>query len=155
MKITKNQKIISVVSIGILIVSLALMFVDIFVSDFSFGYHPALTFLFCLFVGFGIVCLLLGLKNKSSFCFFLSAVLLGLDLFYIFLAFALKLWWAGLIVLAVFWAVMSILCFLSGSNKTEDIALNEKAEYKNYKQREAEKVKTEKEELPELKSFKE
>ena len=159
MKITKSQKIIAFSAIALLLVSLALMFVDIFVPEFKFGYHPILTFLFCNFVGLGIICLTLGVLKKSSFYFFLSAILLGLSIFYVFIILSLKYWWAGVIVLAAFWFIMSIFCFISGSNKTESIALNDRPDYKNYEQRKAEKeakkAEEKEKELPKLKSFKE
>ncbi len=156
MKVSKNQKILAIVSIFVLLISVALMLIDFF-TEFSFGYHPLLTFVFSLTVGFGIMCLALGLAKKSSWQFFLSAVLLGLASLYIFIIY-IEMWWICLVLLAVIWGVLAIVCFMIGGNKTEDIALNEKEDYKDYKQRREEKKIEEefapKEELPKVKSFK-
>ena len=54
--------------------------------------------------------------------------------------------------------IVMLLSLIVNGNKTEDIALNDNDDYKNYQERKAEeeakKLNEEKEELPEIKSFK-
>ena len=155
MKNTNTRKILSLISILIVLASTALMFVDIF-TDFTFGFHPALTFLFVLLAGFGIMSLSLGITRKSPAYFFLSSLLLGLALLYVFIIYV-KAWWLIIILMFVVWSLMAILSLMRNGNRTEDIALNKDENYKNYQQRKAEKaLQEEKEEkIPEIKSFKE
>ncbi len=155
MKITKKQLILSIASIAILLISLAVMLCD-FLVPLNIWIFPVLTFLFCLFIGFGIMSLILGFYYRSPWYFFLSAILLGLALFYAVIQYVT--WWICLVVLLVLWAIVAIVSYMSSGNKTEDIALNKSPEYKNYNQRKAEKLKAEAEkepdEMPEIKSFK-
>lgn len=155
MKNTKKQFFISVLSILIFLSSLALMLCDIFIP-LNIWTHPVLTFVFALFVGFGIMTFAFGIVKGSPWYFFLSAVLIGLSGFYVLIQY-LKLWIA-LIILFVFLAIMPIISIIFSGNKTENIALNKSPDYKNYHERKAEKTAKEKEELdeelPEIKSFK-
>jgi len=155
MKITKKQLVVGIVSIAIFVCSLALMLLDVFVP-LNIWTHPVLTFLFALFVGFGVLTFVLAILNRLPWYFFLSAILLGLALLYVLLQYV-KIWIA-LIIVIVFIAIVPIISFIVAGNKTEDIALNKSSEYKDYYQRKAEKEKAEiekeKEELPEIKSFK-
>ena len=152
MKITKNGKILALSSLFVITLSLVVCLIDA-TTSFNFGIHPILTFLFCLFVGFGALCFVLGILRKSSFQFFLSAILFGLSLVYVFILYV-SAWWLIFIVLFVLFFVMAMVSYLTGSNKTE-FALNDSPEYKNYKERKAEKKEEICEELPEIKSFKE
>jgi len=156
-RLSKKQLALSVSSIAILVVSLVVMLLDIFIP-IDLWVHPILTFLFCVFIGFGIMCLALGFSEKSPWFFFLSAILLGLAFIYAFVCSVSEYWWISLVVVAVVWAIFAVLSFMSAGNRTEDIALNKSPEYKNYEQRKAEREKAESEAkpetLPEIKSFK-
>lgn len=155
MKTSKSGVIIAVVSISILIVSLAVMLMDVLIP-WNFWAHPAINFLFCLFSGFGILALVLGIKRSSPVFYFISALLLGLAVFYAVFQYAA--WWVALIITLVIWAIFSIISLVTAGNKTESIALNNSKDYKDYAQRKAEKQaeneKKETEPLPEIKSFK-
>ncbi len=155
MKITKKQLAVTLVCIAVLVVSLVITLLDALVP-LKIWVHPALTFLFCLCVGFGVLLSVLGFARKSVFYFFLSAILLGLALVYALSNYID--WWIGVIVVAVVWAIFGCVSFIANGNRTEDIALNKSPDYKDYKQRKAEKEAAEqaeeKKELPEIKSFK-
>lgn len=153
MKPTKNQTLVAVLSILVLLISLAVLLCDIFIP-LNFWTNPVLNFLFALFTGFGLISLGIAINKRSSWFVFLSAILLGLAIIYV-LAQYIK-WWIGLIIVAVIWAVFAIFSFILGANKTE-YAVNDSQEYENYHQRKAKKddeSKEENEELPEIKSFK-
>lgn len=150
-----KRLVLGLISIAIILVSLAVMLVDVFVP-LSLWTHPILNFAFCIFVGFGVLALMLGVKEKSPWYFFLAAWLLGLAVFYLIIQYAK--WWIALIILICILAVLGILSVIIAGHKTEDIALNKSPDYKNYEQRREEKLQEEKlstpEELPEIKSFK-
>ena len=152
----KTKKlIIPVLSVAVLIISLAIMLCDIFIP-LNFWTHPVLNFLFCLAIGFGVMCMGLGFARSSVWYFFLSAVLIGLALIYALLQYIL--WWIGVIVVCVVLIIFSILSIISAGYKTEEIAINKSPKYKNYFQRKEEKeqkeAQAEPEKLPEIKSFK-
>ena len=154
---SKNKKILGVCSIAIFVVALAFMFIDWF-APLNLLVHPALNFVAILFLGFGIMTLVLALKGKSPWFLFLSAVLIGLFLLYILLDVLWPDWWIAVVVTVAVWAIYAILSITLFGNKTEAIALNKSPEYKNYEQRKLEKEEAEatkeEEPLPELKSFK-
>ncbi len=155
MKVKKSKLFVVIASLIVLVASLVVMLCDALIP-LNFWVHPALNFVFCLFVGFGVICMVLGFVKVSPWHFFLSAILLGLALIYALSQYIV--WWIGLIIVAVIWAIFAILSFLIGGGKTEDIALNKSPNYKTYDQRKSEKekqnaVNTSKE-LPEIKSFK-
>lgn len=157
MKCTKSQLIVAILSIAVLVVSLVVTLCDAIIP-LKFWLHPALTFGFCIFIGFGLILTVLGLGKKSVWYLFLGSVLLGLALIYAISQIVPDVWWVGIIVAVVVWAIFGVMSFVSNGNKTEEIALNKSPEYKNYEQRKAEKDELEKnkekEELPKIKSFK-
>ena len=157
MKTTKNRMILGVCSIAIFVLALAFMIID-WVLPLGFLVHPVLNCVAILFLGFGIMTLVLAFKKKSPWYMFLSAGLIGLVALYVLLARVLSAWWIELVVTLAIFAIFAILSVTMFGNKTEDIALNKSPEYKNYEQRKAEKqaAEAEKEEepLPEIKSFK-
>lgn len=151
MKNVKNKKVICVASITILVLSLAFLLVDVLVP-LRLWTHSILNFLFCLLLGFGILLLSLGFKSKSAWYVFLGTIFLGFAIFYVLMQYLY--WWLALVIMFVCWAVFGVLSFMRSNSKTE-YALNDEPEYKDYKQRTAEKVEVEKvEELPKIKSFK-
>lgn len=158
MKISRKSLILCIASIAIIAISFTVMLLDALIP-LNFWVHPALTLLFCLCIGFGIMTVTLGIINKSPVYYFLSAVLLGLALLYALIN-LVKFWWIGLIALVLLWVVMAIFSFMSAGNQTENIALNKSPDYKDYNQRKAEKEAKEAEEekeekeLPKIKSFK-
>lgn len=152
----KNKRlVIGLTSIVILIASLTVMLLDIFIP-LKLWTHPVLNLLFCMFIGFGVLSLTLAIKSKSPWYFFLSAILLGLSIFYVLMQYVK--WWIALIVLVLMLVIVAIVSVIIAGNKTEDIALNKSKDYKDYEQRREEKLAKEKEErpveLPEIKSFK-
>ena len=157
MKITKNQFCYAITSICILVASVTFLILNFLLFP-DFWIHPILNFFFVLFIGFGIVSLVKAFACKAPIYFFLASLLLGLSIFYVCFIYLNGIWWICLIVLVVFMLIISITSFIMAGNKTEAIALNKDPEYKNYEQRKAEKEAEEankpKEELPEIKSFK-
>lgn len=151
MKITKKQLIVSIFSIAILITSLIVMLLDIFVP-FNLWLHPSLNFLFCMLTGFGILLLILGVKNSFSWHCFVGLILLSLAIFYVLMQYLA--WWISVITVFVVLCVVGLLCFVKTGNKTE-LSLNDDPSYKTYKERKKAVVTSEElEELPEIKSFK-
>ncbi|MBE7089903.1 MAG: hypothetical protein E7362_03765 [Clostridiales bacterium] len=154
---SKNRKILGISSIAIFVVALAVMLMDWFIP-LNLLFHPAANFAAILFLGFGIMTLVLAFRNKSPWFLFLSAILVGLCLLYVLLYVLLPDWWIAVVVVVAVWAIYAILSVTLFGNKTEAIALNKSPEYKNYEQRKAEKEEAEankeEEPLPELKSFK-
>lgn len=157
MKLSNKQLSISIASIAILVVSFAVMLLDAIIP-LNIWLHPILTFLFCNFIGFGIICLILGFSKKSPWYFFISAILIGLAFVYAFACSAPEYWWISVVAVVVIWIIFAVLSFMVSGNQTEDIAINKSSSYKNYEQRkiEREKAESKKEEksLPEIKSFK-
>ncbi len=155
MKITRKQLVYGIVSIVILLASLSLTLCDALIP-LNIWVHPALTFVFALAVGFGAMCVVLGVAKKSAWYIFLAAILLGIALFYVLIHY-IK-WWLVLITIVVFWLIIRVICFLIINNNTENIALNKSKDYKNYEERCAEKATTESdvkpEDLPKIKTFK-
>lgn len=153
MKITKKQLIVSLISILIVLGSLAFMLCD-FLIPLNVWTHPILNFFFCVFLGFGILTMVFGFIKSSPWYFFLSSIQFGLTLIYALLQYLP--WWIGVVIVVAVWIIFAIVCFISNGNQTESIALNESKEYKSYEERKAEEenAKTEEnEELPEIKSF--
>ena len=153
MKISKKSLLLAVVSIAIVVASFVVMLLDALIP-IGIWVHPILTLLLCLFVGFGIMTLVMGFTSKSPWWFMISAILLGLALIYV-IANVTPLWWIGLIAVIILWVIVALFSFISAGNKTESIALNKDPEYKDYNERkeEAKEAPEEKEELPELKRF--
>ena len=109
MKISKKLMLLAIVSLFVLLASLTVMLLDIFIP-LDFWTHPVLNFLFCLCVGFGLISLILGFINKSSWHFFISSILLGLALIYLLAQY--MYFWIGLIIVACFLLVVCLLCFI-------------------------------------------
>lgn len=122
----------------------------------NFCLHPITNFLFVLFIGFGFLTLILAVKNKSPWFFFVSAIFLGLSAFYVSIFYVV--YWVSIIITISLLAVFVILSLIICGSKTEDIALNKSPDYKNYQQRKEEKaiLESEKpqEDIPVIKSFK-
>ena len=155
MKISKKQLLISVVSLLILVASIAFLLLDVLLP-IGLWTHPALNFFFVMFVGFSVLTLVLGFSKASPWYFFLSGLLIGLCAIYALIQYIE--WWAALLVVLGIWIIFAAISFIKAGNKTEEIAMNTSSEYKNYEQRKAEKQALEQakepEELPKLKSFK-
>jgi len=155
MRKPKNQVLLSIISILIITVAIAVMICD-WAVPLNIFMHPVLTFFMIVFGGFGILCYALGGVKKSSGFFLAGAFQIGLVIIYVLICVRVY-WYIALIVMLSFWTITGIVTFLVCGNKTEEIALNKSSNYKDYKQRNAEQQKddnTEKEELPEIKSFK-
>ena len=155
MKISKNQFIYTVISISILVLSVAFLLIDALVP-LNLWTHPFLNFLFCICLGFGALSFAVAVKKSSPWYFFLGATLFGLALIYVLWQYIP--WWIGVIIVAVVLIICSLVSLISAGNQTENIALNKSKDYKNYKERKAIKDEEEKnspkEQLPEIKSFK-
>ncbi len=153
MSVKKNRVINGVISIVILLVSLAVMIIDFAVPTVNIFIHPVLTFLMCLCIGFGILHLCLGVVNKSAFYTFLGAIWLGLAIFYVLIC--LLNWWIALISVVVFWLIMGSLNTIINGNSADDSAMNKDGDdYKTYQERKEEVTEENGKEVPELKSFK-
>lgn len=147
----KQTKVLAFISLCILVLSTAFLLVNEFVFK-DFLVHPILNFLVFNALSFGALCIVLAFLKKSPWYFFLSAILFTLFALYLLLV-LVDPWWISIIAVFVLFGVFTALSYMRCGNKTEDIALNKSDDYKNYKEREKEKVE-EKEEIPELKSFK-
>ena len=156
MKISKRQLTISIVSLAILLASIVFLLLDVLLP-IGLWTHPALNFFFVMFLGFGVLSLVLGFSNSSPWFFFLSGLQLGLCIVYALIQYVD--WWVAVLVAVGIWIIFAIISFIKAGNKTEEIAMNTSPDYKNYQQRKAEKAELEAskqpEELPTLKSFKE
>ena len=143
-----------ITSLCIVLASLVVMILD-YAIPLNLWFHPALNFLFCVFTGFGVFCIVLGITKKMPWYFFLSSGQLVLSLIYLLIFYKVE---AFIIVISavVLCVVICLSSLIVCGNKTEEIALNNSDDYKNYKERKAENnaVITEEEKLPEIKSFK-
>ena len=155
---SKKNLLLGIMSVCILLASLAFAIIDAALS-LEIWTHPVLNFLFGIFVGFGVIALVLGFKKASPWFFFVSVLLLDPALFYVVVQY-LKPWWLCLLIFGVLLAIFAIVSVMVAGNQTEDIALNKSPDYKTFEQRKAEEKakaaaeeKTEKP-LPEIKSFK-
>lgn len=147
MKKSLSKVFLGLISICIILASLVLCILD-WAIPLNIWVHPILTLLFCLFVGFGAVCITVGITKKSSWYFFLSTILFSLAIFYVL--FQYVVWWLCIIVELVFAICMSIASVIVCGNKTEQVD-NEELKQKNV----LDSQKSEqKEELPQIKSFK-
>lgn len=156
MKLDKKNTINIVICSIILIVSAILMILAIAIKEFTLFSHPILAFLFSLNVGLVLLNLVNGIIYKSTVCFMLFSATLLYVATYSLIEFANLIWWAIAIIDVVIVILGVFLSLLVAGNKTEDIALNEKPEYKNYQQRKAEREleeSGESVELPKIKSF--
>ncbi len=122
----KNKVLNTTVSILILLIALTVTILDAVVPTLNIWIHPTLTFLFVLFLGFGIKTLVLGFMRKSAWNFFISAILLGFSFAYAFICTFTKIWWLAIIVVVVLWAIIALISIAYNGNGTEDIALNSK-----------------------------
>ena len=148
----KSNLVIGIVSILIVLASLTFMLCDIFIPIYLW-YHPVLNFLAFILIGFGVLCLVLGIIKKATFYYFLSILFLAPAIFYILIQY-IK-WWIVSVIIICLCSVLAIIGVILFGNKSESIALNESPNYKNYKERYAEKQANEiQEELPKIKSFK-
>lgn len=156
MKITKSALVYAIISLIIILASFTVMLLDALIP-LNIWVHPVLTFLLCLFIGFGVLTFVKAVIAKSPWFFMLSAILLGFALLYVLIN-TIIFWWIAVIAVIILWGIVALFSFVSAGNKTESIALNKDPEYKDYKTRKAEKEQQEKlekeEPLPEIKSFK-
>ncbi len=159
MKITKKQLCLSVFAIAIIVIALTLTLVKALVPLKFWGtgaLYEILFFVFCIAIGFSIMCAYIAFCKKSPWYFFLSATLLGVAVAYA-VSYYLA-WWIGAIVVLCLLAIIAIISFITAGSHTEEIALNNDGEYKNYEQRKLEKQEQEnlieEKELPKIKSFK-
>ncbi len=155
MKISKNNLVVALTSIFILLVATTVLILQ-YAIPFDFMTHPLLNFLLILASGFGLLTVILGVVNKSPWFYFVCAILFSYVLIYGFCQF--DFWYVGLIVAVVMCIIVGLFSFITAGNKTEEIALNDKPDYKDYKVRRQEKLEQEqseeKKELPKIKSFK-
>lgn len=137
----KNRLLNNMLSIAILLIAVTVSVLDAVIPSFDLWIHPILTFFFVLFLGFGIKSFVLGFTCGSAWYFFISAILLGIAFAYGFICTFIEFWWLAIIIVVVLWAIIALLSILVNGNGTEDIALNSKPDYKNYKERKKEENK--------------
>lgn len=134
----KNRLVNGIVSILILIISLALMIVDFVSPSINILLHPVLTFLLCVLVGFGVFFIVSGLIKKSAFSTLGGSFCFGLALLYVLSC--LLVWWIGLIVTVTFWLVMCIVSTMINGNSADDCAMNKEGDgYRTYEARKQDK----------------
>ncbi len=129
-------------------------------KDWEIAVHPILTFFLLLFTGISLTFLVNGLVSKYSWHTFCGGGLFFICLVYALIdVFSLK-WWIIVITSVSFVIILFALSVFTAGNKTEDIALNNHTEYKDYKTRYAEKEEQDRineenqGEMPTIKSFK-
>ena len=156
MKNSSKNKLGYIVSLLIVVASLVVTILD-WTMPLNLFIHPLLNFLLFVFAGLGLYVFVLGFAKKSPAYFFLSAILLDLSFLYVLISYSVE-WYICLVCVIVLPVIVMLLSLIVNGNKTEDIALNDNDDYKNYQDRKAEeeakKSTEEKEELPEIKSFK-
>lgn len=158
MKLTKKQAITLAAYITVLFSAVLLMILE-WAGVFTLCAHPIFMLLMILSGGFGIIQIVLAIIDKSPFRFMLAAFLLVYLVSYCLIDFLSLKWWLILIIdIAVVFFIVAASLFTAG-DKTEGIALNAAPDYKDYKERNAERDAKEAEEeenlvLPEIKSFK-
>ena len=152
----KNARLFLTIS-NIVIAVLSVLFA-ILDGSYNWGItsHPILTFFFLFISGYAIVFLISGFARRYNWHTFIGAILFAIALLYALIDVFTVKWWIILIVMFAFIFIAFAIAILLNGNKTEDIALNNHEEYKDYKQRRAEKLANEEqeEELPTIKSFK-
>lgn len=128
------------------------------IEEYAITSHPVLTFFFILVAGIAVSLLLSFLAFRNTWHGFLGFIVAFFALLYAFIDVIKLEWWIILISMIAYIFVASAVVILFNGNKTEDLALNEHKEYKNYKERQAEKEALEAEQsvepLPEIKTFK-
>lgn len=152
-----TRMIFAIFALLITVASVVVSIVD-GLNEWEIAVHPILTFLFLMLSGFGLLFLFSGFARRYPWHILIGSVIFFFALLYALIdVFTIK-WWIILIVMIAYVFVAFSLTFIISGNKTEDIALNNHVEYKNYKQRREEKLKLEEEqqnvELPEIKSYK-
>ena len=163
MTLKKQLRTISIVyaasALFIAVVSAVFAIID-GVKDWGITSHPILTFIFFACAGFSVLLLIAGIIRKYVWHIFCGACLALFVFVYAgFDVFNFK-WWITLIIAFVLVIIFVGLSIIIAGRKTEEIALNDHVEYKDYKQRQAEKAEAEKlaeenqEPLPEIKTFK-
>ncbi len=154
----KNARLFLTIS-TILVAVLAVLFAILDgTNKWGITVHPILTFLFFLIAGLAIIFLVSGFVRRYNWHTFIGAILFGIALLYALIDIFTVKWWIILIVMIAFVLVAFAIAILLNGNKTEDIALNNHEEYKDYKERREEKLAKEQAEeeteLPTIKSFK-
>ena len=122
MKLTKNQTIVAVCSMLIVILSTTLTLVTGLVEKYRF-WIPALNFFFFLFVGFSVLFYVCAFVKGNSFHFFLGCVLMIPCIVYVLIMVRLP-WWAVLIIAFTVVAVTIGLSFIRAGDNTEGVSLN-------------------------------
>lgn len=120
--------------------------------------HPILTFLFVSVACVGIIFTTHGFMKKYTFTAFIGEILVTLALLYAMIDVLSAKWWITVIVVIAAIAVLALSSVAYFGNKA-NVSDDDSAEYKNYKERQAEKdaavkEKDESEEIPEIKTFK-
>lgn len=120
--------------------------------------HPILTFLFLFIAGTGVTFIVTGFTAKFTWYAFIGEVLFAVALLYAMIDVFHAIWWIVLIVVFAAVALLAMVSVLYFGNKAAD-SDDKKPGYKSYKERQADKdaaakAKDEKEEIPEIKSFK-
>ncbi len=153
MEKSKSRIVSLTISLLILVGALVFMICD-WAIPIGLWTHPLLNFFAFLCVGFGIMSVVFAFLRKSPWFFFLSGGLIAFVGLYVSIQYLA--WWISVIIFIFIFAVAALLSLIVVGNKTENIALNDSADYKDYKERKSEKDSEEKEteELPEIKSFK-
>lgn len=158
MKQNNSQKTYLIISLISVVLSVAFMVVN-YLAFPSFLVHPVLNSVALLTIIFSATSFVAAVKEKAPIYFMIGGVLLSLFVLYILLALVIEAWWIAVVCAIAVLVVSMLLSYIIAGNKTESIALNKSQDYKNYIQRKEEKEKAEenkeKQEFPQIKSFKE
>ncbi len=150
MKKSKSKLINMVLSVAIIVFSLAFCIID-FSANLDVWTHPILNFLFGIFLGFGLLFTIGGFCSKSTLNVMLGTIMLSLAIVYLTIQYLP--WYIALICSVCYALCISIVSNTLFGNKT-DLADNSSSDYKSIMDKQEQGVEKEEVELPKIKSFK-
>ena len=112
-----NKKVIGCLFIAVLMIASILLVLQV-AGIFNFWQGVILNFFFVIFLGFGIIGILVGFVQKKTFSLFIGSILFSVGLFYaLFNLFSI--WWIALILCLVFIAIIAIISYICFGNKSD------------------------------------
>ena len=139
----RKNKIGLIISLCIVVLSLAFMIITLVLPVDQRIMHPLLLFVYALSIGFGILSICYGIIRKSPAYFFLAVLPLLIVLTISLIVFAHLIWWAIIVSDGVLLFVVGTLSLIINGNRTEDIAMNTAPDYKTFQQKEKERLEKE------------
>lgn len=157
----KSGKFFLIYGIAVVVVAVAFMVVNLLVFP-EFLVHPVLNSVALAALLLSVTAYYKAVTCKAPVYFMVGGILIGLVVLYVLLATLIKFWWVAVVCTLAVWIITALVSYVIAGNHTEEIALNKNDDYKDYETRMKEKRETAlkedekaKEELPEIKSFKE